>query len=205
MLIMVFDTETSGLPLYHEPSEGDNQPHIVELAALLIDEETGEDVDTFHCIVKPNGWTIPDEVVAIHGITNERAMDEGIDEAEALENFLAIHKLCGLRVAHNEPFDARIARIAIKRFGGETQEERDAIADTFKSAPRYCTMRASTKACALPPTEAMLAKGMRFNKNPSLAEAYRHFTGEDLQGAHSAMADARGCAEVYRRIKAIGA
>jgi DNA polymerase III subunit epsilon len=71
------------------------------------------------------------------------------------------------------------------------------IADEYKSAPRYCTMRSSTKACNLPPTEAMLAKGMKFNKNPSLAESYKHYTGKDLVGAHSALVDAKACAEVY--------
>lgn len=35
MKIIVMDTETSGLPIYNEPSEGASQPHIVELAALL--------------------------------------------------------------------------------------------------------------------------------------------------------------------------
>jgi hypothetical protein len=35
-----------------------------------------------------------------------------------------------------------------------------------------------------------------------LAESYQHFTGNPLDGAHSAMADVLGCIEVYRRITA---
>lgn len=208
MKVIVMDTETTGFPIYNEPSEGDNQPHIVELAALLYD---GTDlIDRVHYIVRPDGWTIPDEVAAIHSITTERAMDEGIPEHQVLEAYLALHGRAELRVAHNEPFDARIIRIGIKRFGDGrhdwssiTQGCKDELADEYKSAPRYCTMRASTKACALPPTEAMLAKGMKFNKNPSLAEAYLHYTSKTLEGAHSALVDAQACAEVYFAITAV--
>lgn len=37
MKIHVMDCETTGLPLFKEPSEDPRQPHIVELAAMLID------------------------------------------------------------------------------------------------------------------------------------------------------------------------
>jgi DNA polymerase III subunit epsilon len=184
MLIMPFDTETSGLPDYKQPSEMPHQPHIVELAALLFDEDTGELVDQLHAIVRPDGWIIPDDVAAIHGITTERAMDEGRPEAEVLAEFLELHSRCALRVAHNEDFDQRIVRIAIKRLGdGATQEERDAIADAFKAAPKYCTMKSDAK-----------ARGVKW---PKLVEAYKHHTGRELEGAHSALADAKACAEVY--------
>jgi DNA polymerase-3 subunit epsilon len=210
MKVIVIDTETNGLPLYHEPSEGENQPHIVELAALLFDGT--DQIERLHYIVRPDGWMIPDDVAAIHGITTERAMDEGIPEHQVLEAYLALHARADLRVAHNEPFDARIIRIGIKRFGDgrpawllAPEEDRDAVADAYKNAPRYCTMRSSTKACNLPPTEAMVAKGMKFNKNPSLAEAYKHYTGEELVGAHSALIDAQACARVYFCLQGEGA
>lgn len=184
MLIMPFDTETSGLPDYKQPSEMPHQPHIVELAALLFDDETHDLVDQVHAIIRPDGWIIPDDVAEIHGITTERAMDEGRPEAEVLAEFLALHSRCDLRVAHNEDFDQRIVRIAIKRLGaGATQEERDAIADAFKAAPKYCTMKADAK-----------ARGVKW---PKLVEAYKHHTGRELENAHSALFDARACAEVY--------
>lgn len=184
MNIIVFDTETTGLPDYKQPSEMPHQPHIVELAALLYDDTTGEQVEQLHAIVRPDGWIIPDDVAAIHGITTERAMDEGRPEAEVLAEFLALHARAGLRVAHNEDFDQRIMRIAIKRVGaGATQEERDAIADAFKAAPKYCTMKTDAK-----------ARGVKW---PKLVEAYKHHTGRELENAHSALFDARACAELY--------
>jgi DNA polymerase III subunit epsilon len=184
MLIMAFDCETTGIPDYKQPSEMPHQPHIVELAALLFDDATGELLEQMHAIVRPDGWEISEETTAIHGITTERAMDEGRPEAEVLAEFLALHSRCTLRVAHNEDFDQRIVRIAIKRLGaGATQEERDAIADAFKAAPKYCTMKADAK-----------ARGVKW---PKLIDAYKHHTGRELENAHSALFDARACAEVY--------
>jgi DNA polymerase III subunit epsilon len=184
MLIMAFDCETTGIPDYKQPSEMPHQPHIVELAALLFDDATGELLEQMHAIVRPDGWEISEETTAIHGITTERAMDEGRPEAEVLAEFLALHSRCTLRVAHNEDFDQRIVRIAIKRLGaGATQEERDAIADAFKAAPKYCTMKADAK-----------ARGVKW---PKLIDAYKHHTGRELENAHSALFDAQACAEVY--------
>ncbi len=183
MNIIVFDTETTGLPDYKQPSEMPHQPHIVELAALLYDDTTGELVEQLHAIIRPDGWIIPDDVAEIHGITTERAMDEGRPEAEVLAEFLELHSRCSLRVAHNEDFDQRIVRIAIKRYADPDQCNADAIADAFKAAPKYCTMKTDAK-----------TRGIKW---PKLAEAYKHYTGKELEGAHGALADAMACAEVY--------
>ena len=200
-LIFVYDTETTGIPLFDQPSDDPRQPHIVEVAAGLFDRETGARFGEYHAIVRPDGWTIPDEVAAIHGITTERALAEGKPEAEVLGVLAAMWdgEDIAARVAHNESFDARIIRIAYKRFLGE------AAADRWKAGKAECTARLSTPILALPPTARMkVAKAFK-HKTPTLAEAYRHFFGEDLVGAHGALADMRACARVYFAIKALGA
>lgn len=215
MKIMIWDVETTGLPLWKEPSESEGQPHIVELAALLYDGETRELLDTVHHIVKPDGWTIPNEVAAIHGITTERAMDEGIPEYEVVRMFHDLLIRADLRVAHNEQFDARIMRIAFKRFGdGRIHEhengciamrwqnldhqQKDDIADYFKERPAFCTMKEATKPCNLPPSDKMIDGGAKWkNKPPKLSEAYLHYTGKVLENAHTALADATACADIY--------
>lgn len=204
MKILAFDTETTGIPDWNQPSEAPQQPHLVEIAALLYDSTT--EVDRFHTIIRPDGWEIPEEVSKIHGITTERALDEGIPEPEAVARFLAMHALADLRVAHNEAFDQRILRIALKRYGNGasgwdmlTQEERDAIADAFKAAPAYCTSNKAKLLMKLPPTEKMLASPRFRNsyKQPNLQEAHQHFLGRTFDGAHNALADAEACARVY--------
>lgn len=181
----IFDTETTGIPNWKVPSDDPSQPHLVEIAALLFDEQ-GTLLDSFEAIIKPDGWVIPLEVSNIHGITQEIAMDMGISEAEALEGFLAIHRRSDLRVAHNVAFDDRIIRIAIKRHHG------DALANAFKTTPNYCTCRSSRSVVALPS-----------NKLPSLGEAYKHFTGEDLYEAHRASTDAHACARIYFALQGV--
>lgn len=191
---IIYDTETTGLPDWKEPSESPQQPHLVEIAAPLFDGTT--EVDRFHAIIRPDGWDIPEEVAKIHGITMERAMDEGIPEAEAIWRFLCLHERADMRVAHNESFDARILRIALKRYGNGsaaghlwTQEQRDAFADQFKAAPAYCTMR-NTHAIAK-------AAGVSMKWPATMQEAHKHFLGQTFDGAHGALADAEACARVY--------
>lgn len=194
--ILVYDTETTGLPLFDQPSDDPRQPHIVELAAGLYDAETGERIDLLHAIVRPNGWTIPDEVARIHGITTERALAEGRAEDEVFGEFVALWRRADLRVAHNESFDARIVRIACKRFLG------DGLADEWKAGKAECTARLSTPIINLPPTGKMMAAGFRKPKTPNLTECIRHFFSEAHDGAHGALADMEGCARVYFYLKA---
>lgn len=208
MDVLVFDTETTGLPDWKQPSESEQQPHLVEIAAILFNDD-GTEIERFSTIVKPDGWTIPEEVSAIHGITTDRATAEGIPEAEAIAKFLALHRRAGLRVAHNESFDARILRIGIKRFGdgredwtSMTQDDKDAIADAFKAAPSFCTMREAKPVMKLPATPAMVRTGKgHWHKPPSMQEAHQHFVGESFEGAHTALADAQACARVYFALK----
>lgn len=192
-LIFVYDTETSGLPLFRDPSDDPRQPHIVEAAALLVDTETRQIIDEFEAISRPDGWEIPDDVAAIHGITTARALQDGIPEAEIVARLYTMWLRADEgRVAHNETFDARILRIGIKRFfsGGGAD-------DAWKYGRALCTANGCTGIVKLPPTPKMVAAGRTHHKTPNLAEAYRHFSGEDFEDAHRAMADAKACLRIH--------
>ncbi|MCO7513752.1 3'-5' exonuclease [Pseudomonas guariconensis] len=195
-LICVFDTETTGLPAFKQPSDHPDQPHIVDICALLYTPE-GELVDSFEAMVRPDGWSIPNEVSVIHGITNELALEHGIAEAVAIEGFLDIWNRAGLRVAHNVSFDDRIMRIGFKRF-------QDAwVAESYREAAKFCTCQATTNIVQCPPTEKMIASGRgHLFKQPTVAEALKFFTGEDLVGGHRARPDAEACARVYFALQA---
>lgn len=199
-LILFYDTETTGLPDFKAPSEMPHQPHIVQLGAVLVDETTREELAVLDVIIRPDGWEISDEAAAVHGITMERALAEGIPEAEAVEQFMAMWQRCceagGGRVAHNEKFDARILRIALMRFANVEQ------ADAWKEGPARCTCVAATPILNLPPTEKMIRAGFgRKPKQANLGEAFEFFTGRPLEGAHSAIVDVRACATVHWAIQ----
>lgn len=195
MIGLFYDTETTGLPDFKAPSEAAHQPHIVQLAACLVDLNTRKLINSMDVIICPDGWVIPDDVAKIHGITTERALDEGVPEASAIGVFMDMWAQSHTRIAHNEQFDARILRIALMRF------EDDAVADHWKAGNAECTAKLATPICQIPPTAKMVKAGFNKFKTANLREAYLHFTGKELENAHSAMADVRGCMEVYFAIK----
>lgn len=195
-IALVYDTETTGLPLFKEPSEHPGQPHIVQLGAVLVDLDTWQILSTLDVMVRPEGWTIPEEVSKIHGITTEMAGDLGVPESLAAEMLLDMWR-GRLRIAHNEQFDALIVRIACMRHFEPTQ------ADAWKEGVAECTANLATPIVKIPPTERMKAAGFTKFKTANLGEAFKHFTGRDLVGAHSALVDVRACLDVYRAIKTV--
>lgn len=205
--ILIYDFETTGLPLFKEPSEHRDQPHFTQLAAELCIEDTGQVLGSMNMLVKPEGWTIPEDLQALTGITMDKAERYGVPAKVALDAFLELWCNADLRVGHNESFDARIARIAIMRcayWSGEVMQTGAGeipFADYWKTAPAFCTQTNSTKILNLPPTEKMAAKRMKGPKSPNLGEAYYHFTGKVLDGAHDAQVDIMACKAVYYGIR----
>ncbi len=178
--IIVFDLETSGIPDWKTPSGGDHQPHIVQLAAARVNVETREVADFMDVLVKPDGWEITEELTAIHGITHERALEEGEPEEEVLDKFLGFWG-GRKRVAYNTTFDNRIIRIATKRFSS------DQIIDDWKAGEYECAMIGSRKVMG--------------GRNPKLEVAYKHFTGKEMEGAHNAAFDVHATIQVYFAMK----
>jgi len=185
-LIVSYDTETTGLPNWKVPSDDVSQPHLVQIGAVVSNAKTREIVGGMDVIIKPDGWVIPDEVVEVHGITTDIALEKGIPETDAIKMLL---ELCegAERVAHNRTFDQRIIRIGLNRYGfGED------VMDTLgEKENHHDTMLLAKPIMKLEP------KGRYGHKNPKLEEAYKFFTGEELENAHTALADASACMEVF--------
>jgi DNA polymerase-3 subunit epsilon len=195
-LALFYDTETTGLPLFSEPSEDPRQPHIVQLAAKLVDLDSWETRASMDVIIKPDGWEIPAEVAAIHGITTEVALQLGVPADTALELLLDLWRAGSLRIAHNESFDARIVRIGLFRHFAKDE----ALHEAWKAGAALCTQTLSTPILKLPPTAKMIAARRSHHKSANLGEAFEFFTGKKLEGAHRAMVDVSACVQVYRAI-----
>lgn len=192
---LFYDTETTGLPLFKEPSDDPRQPHLVQLAAALVDLDTREIISSMDVIIRPEGWTIPDDVVAVHGISTEKAQQVGIFEELALEMFTALWQRAHTRIGHNEQFDARIIRIGLKRL--EKSDFKYSRSNLWKEGVAECTANLTTPILRLPPTAKMAAVGLKKCKTPKLSEAYEYFFNKPLEGAHNAMVDVKGCIDVY--------
>jgi DNA polymerase-3 subunit epsilon len=196
--VLFFDTETNGLPLWNQPSEHPEQPHITQLAAELCDVDTGRVLAYMDMLVEPSDWTIPAELEELTGITNDLARRFGHPIHSALNTFVRMWQMSELRVAHNESFDQRLIRIeALRVFGENTPFHED-----WKNGAVFCTQTNSTKILNLPPSAKMVAAGRTHAKSPNLGEAYEYFTGKKLEGAHNAAIDVAACKAVYLGILA---
>jgi DNA polymerase III epsilon subunit-like protein len=113
MIYLLFDTETTGLPL-HPSAKKHLQPRIIEFAAILCDVE-GNQVSEYSQLIDP-GFPVSDEITKITGITNEDlggkpAFADVVPEIEAL------FRLADVLVAHNLPFDKTLLEIELELCG----------------------------------------------------------------------------------------
>lgn len=181
-MFLVFDTETTGKAFFGLPPGHASQPRIVQLGAILYDENQRVTSEV-NLLVRPDGWTVPPDAEAIHGISTERAMRYGVQIGGVLRLFQALCDRADKIVAHNLDFDRFMIASELGRAG------QGGAIDAFNARSGFCTMKESTDILKIP--------GHRGYKWPNLQEAHRHFTGDGFDGAHDAMADVRACARVY--------
>ena len=181
--ILVFDTETTGLPKDYKDFTREDCPRLVQIAMALFTPE-GKRMHCYASIVHQEGREIPIEASNVHGITTEIAKEYGIQLKPILDHFsilLAFYE--PIIVGHNIDFDKLIVASEIYRFNGLSES----FLNSFES---FCTMKSSTDLCKLPG---------RYGKYkwPKLTEAVRLLLGKELSGAHDALVDVNACAELY--------
>lgn len=189
MNVLIFDTETTGLPIWKEPSDHPGQPYVVDLACDLW---SGPDelIDSYDAIVNP-GVEIPDELAKLHGITTEIAIAEGVAMAEALERFFELVARADLIVGHNVSFDIRMMRIENARHRGEKWDN---------PLPTFCTMRKSTNICQILSAKPRHEKDWKW---PTLSEAVHQLFDEDIDNAHRARPDVDAARRIYFHLMAM--
>ena len=184
MRVVVFDTETTGLPKTRETaSKGPNNwPHLVSIAWVVIDNDII--VKKKHYIIKPIDWIIPESATKIHGITTEHATQNGSHLSVAISEFMAEHP--DVLVAHNMKFDWNVILNAV-------------IWDLQLPYPKYncklfCTMEASRNLCKLPSQYSHY-------KAPKLSELYDFIIKKPLKTEclHNSLYDAEILTEIITR------
>ena len=177
-MYLVIDCETTGLPKDRNApiQDVDNWPRVIQLAWALYDE-TGTAVDAATCLIRPEGFIVPDDVQRIHRITTERALLEGKDIAETLQALAATAAKAKVIVAHGLDFDVKTISAEFLRSGLEPP---------FGGKKRICTMLQSTEFCGI--------AGKRGYKWPKLSQLHQKLFGSDFEEAHNAGADVAACA-----------
>lgn len=188
MNILFFDTETTGLPKnYRAPVEDiENWPRMVQIAWAMCDEN-GDHYQRFDTLIQPVDFDIPEDVSTIHGITNDRAMLEGMPVKDALTMFSIALAKSDLIVGHNISFDRKIVGAEMIRAGFE---------DSLHGKPRICTMMKSTRHCNLP--------GKYGPKWPKLEELYKVLFDKEKEGLHDAAVDIQATVECFFELLRIG-
>lgn len=186
-MFLIFDTETTGLPKdWNAPVENiDNWPRLVQLAWLLYDKKENK-IAQGNRIIKPEGFTIPEESARVHGINTERALKEGISLINALEEFEEDMARADFLVAHNMNFDEKIV-------GAEFL--RNNIKNDFFQKKRICTMISSIDFCQIPGSNS---GGYKW---PRLSELHIKLFGKDFEDAHDAFVDTSACARCFFELK----
>lgn len=171
---LIFDTETTGF------KRAGFTPEIVQIGAVLQDMDTKRVLAELNVICKPEN-PIPENVSAIHGITDDLASKYGMPNAQAESIFALMVQMADIVVAHNINFDLGIIK-GVWPVASALLEAKE----------QYCTMVQSTTIVGIQKTHG------GGNKFPKLVEAYAFFNdGATFENAHDAMADVRACRDVF--------
>jgi DNA polymerase III epsilon subunit-like protein len=176
-MFLFFNTQTTGFPAnYNAPiTEGENWPRMVQLAYSLYTAE-GKKLDQKDYIIKPEGYIIPEDAAEIHGITTERAMEEGADLLKVLTEFQQLSFRCTHLIAHNISYNEKILGAEYFRKLGR---------NPLSVLSKHCTMKNPDVItfCGLPP----FAYGTY--KWPTLSELHHKLFNDEYKETHNAAID----------------
>lgn len=183
-MFLIFDTETTGLPLDKNAplTNFDNWPRMVQLA-WQIHDMNGKFVSAESHIIKPEGFTIPINASMVHGISTEHALKVGENLNDVLEVFLKVVSESKYLVGHNVKFDLDIVGCEYLRTRNSNPLEGKYIIDT-------CTEK-TADFCKLG-----VGRGGR-HKLPALKEIHKLLFNEGFDMAHNAAADVEATARVF--------
>ena len=184
-MYLIIDCETTGLPRnWKAPiSDLDNWPRAIQIAWSLFDRADALVESAAH-LVKPDGFTIPQDVQRIHGITTERALAEGKKLSLVLQEFSAAAGKSEMVVAHNLRFDESVISAEYHRLR---------LQPPFAGKRRVCTMAQSTDFCKIP--------GAYGHKWPTLSQLHQELFKCGYEEAHDAGADVAACAKCFFELK----
>jgi DNA polymerase III epsilon subunit-like protein len=191
MKVLVFDTETTGLPEQNVSILNTNKwPYIVQLSFIYYDSENNNIIEYYDTIIKlPEKITIPEECIKIHSITNEKMREKGINIERALKKFNDTLKDCDIVVGHNISFDKRMIMVECIR---------NKISQYFtrgqNKKPEFCTMKNSKNICKI---KMINFKGEEYFKSPKLSELYSFIFKEEPKNLHNSFVDVLLCLRCY--------
>lgn len=182
-MYLIYDTETTGLPKnFSAPvSDSHNWPRLVQVAWQLHDD-MGELIEVKNFIVKPDNYTIPYNAEKIHGISTERAQQQGVALTFVLEEFNKALSQCEFVIGHNINFDINIMGAEFYRIQMPTSLMEEKTIDTKDEGTDYCAIPGG--------------RGGKY-KWPTLTELHVKLFDEGFNEAHNASADVEATSRCF--------
>jgi DNA polymerase III epsilon subunit-like protein len=177
-MTIVFDLETTGLP-GPDGMPDDQQPHIIEFAAMKVDGDWNE-VDRLELLINPWGagkrGELPAIITKITGIAANRLYDKP-DFAQVYQQLCEFFLGERRMLAHNCPFDCDVLSYNLGRIG-----------------KRLCFPWPQEHVCTVQATYHME------NRRLSLADLHTKLFGSAHKDAHRAMVDVDALVRVCRAL-----
>ncbi|RLD74148.1 MAG: DNA polymerase III subunit alpha [Bacteroidetes bacterium] len=189
-MFLIYDTETTGLPKdYNAPlTDFDNWPRVIQIAWQLHDTE-GKLIEAQNFIIKPEGFVIPRGSEKIHGISTDRAIREGHELSDVLNEFNKVLQKATVVAGHNIEFDNNITGAEFLRKEMKTSLFDKKMVDTIPVSTAYCQL-----------------PGGKYGKFkwPTLEELHEKLFDEPFVAAHNAAADVQATARCFLELIRLG-
>ena len=207
MRVLVFDTETTGLPKSKliSPDTLNLWPYIVQFSFVIYDTEENDIVETSDNIVKvKEGVNIPEESTQFHGITNAISQEKGINLESILQNFFNNLKNIDILIGHNVSFDINMVKVELLRLIYANMIE-DGI-KTYKQNLHFftnftnicCTMQDSIEICKI---KAVTKFGKEYFKFPKLIELHQELFNSTPNNLHNSFNDILVTLRCFMKLK----
>ena len=196
--ILVFDTETTGLPKsrFSHPENTSEWPYIVQLSYIIYNTvlcKVEKVID--HIIRVPDEVTINEKCVSLHRISKERSLSEGIPIESCLSDFLNDFQTVDLVVAHNMEFDLNMIQVEMWR---RKDFYEHMITIVCKSQKLFCTMQEGTDLCRI---KSLFPRSKDPYKFPNLAELHQYLFSTLPINLHNSLNDVLICLRCYYKMK----
>jgi DNA polymerase III epsilon subunit-like protein len=195
MKVLIFDTETTGLPKTKIISQEtlEKWPNIVQFSFIMFDTNKNTIKFEDFIIKLPSNVEISQESTNIHGITKEISDEKGVDITMAIHSFFSYLEDAEQLVGHNVSFDINMLYIELLRIIYNKEYSQEDIFD-FKTKLHklsnykniYCTMQESIDLCAI---KKVNKKNEEYNKFPKLIELNEKLFGTIPKNLHNSFVD----------------
>lgn len=213
-IVMVFDTETTGL--IPRPEYGDktvfmgNMPYVIQLSFVLWDIDNDWLVQKYNRYIRiPQSIEISQKITELTGITRDMCDADGVPMIDALAEFYTALIKCDVVVAHNISFDKQMMEVETQRWIHNLEHrvpQVPCIEDPMdlslfcktNNIEMVCSMLETIDICGIKKSSKY---GKEYNKWPTLTELYVKLFGKRVENMHNAIVDVLVCLRCYLKYK----